>query len=1054
MMRTLGLMGFYRTMAVSLSGLCLLLFTGCGDDVRNVTETITTTVTGTTTTDTVDEELPPSGDLPGLAIADITVGVAGTTSGQTRSAGTARAVVGDTLVVTFKLNKGDGTALSLSEMDFTEIIVAGPTSNYQEVLSARDLKTRATQDSTTGVYTYIFEDPLPATVPAQRNDSDHAVASLGELKGQALPSGTYTVGIAFDKEYVDSTGKVFLDNGVETKDFLVGTATTLEPREVVTDETCNQCHTDLYLHGGHRVKVKYCVLCHTSGAEDRIVTTDDPDTAEDETVTKATPGVSIDFRVMIHKIHNGEHLPSVNGVTTDDQGNRVYGTGSPYEVIGFRDSVHDYSHVAFPVWPNLGSGMPRDVGYASLSSDNQHKADEVLTGVTACDKCHGAPMKADGTTGTAPAQGYLAYTKGTDDIDGTGPSRKACGSCHDDIDWAKLYRANVDAMPPQADDKDCDLCHIESGSRLSVRDAHQHPVLNSTLNPGVKLAISAAASVENGTTAGQIDVNDGVSITFTVKNDAGADLTPADDLNTNVYVIVNGPTANPNLLLYSAIPRTALTGTQPYTVNLPERVQLELNAATGTASAGQVVTAGRTPVWTTQAAKVYERTAASGGASTTLSAAASALQNYLDVADASALAKNDYIVIDDGNAGEEYLQVRYVDGNRVWFSSRYSTSTGDYPAALRNAHASGVAVTEITLTSVDFTVADAAAAAAGQITITDAVGSGNKIVISYTTDFVVPAVYGPPLNDAPPGGTDDGLDINWGEWTGQAIEPGNYTVTIWAGRGVGVSPLGTAVSPAPGTHDHSTDNTGYRGTSLGATKTIAVGTSAAAVARTDIVSEASCLVCHTDIYFHGGGRRGLDTCLACHYLAGAEDGAKYSRGGSATPGVTVDFRTMLHKIHGGAHLPSYQEELAKVNKAIEAANPGLHEDEIDLLLQDFLTDDQAKAIYNVVGYGPADHTYQVVGFPTTNGVKECSKCHGSSTAWKAPSDRNHSTAQASASKTRTWAVTCGSCHDVSANEAHFETNTGSDGAEACATCHGAGADLSVETVHRADRHED
>ncbi len=38
--------------------------------------------------------------------------------------------------------------------------------------------------------------------------------------------------------------------------------------------------------------------------------------------------MSVEFKVMIHKIHNGAHLPSVLGVSTDASGNRLYPTGA------------------------------------------------------------------------------------------------------------------------------------------------------------------------------------------------------------------------------------------------------------------------------------------------------------------------------------------------------------------------------------------------------------------------------------------------------------------------------------------------------------------------------------------------------------------------------------------------------------------------------------------------------------------------------------------------------------------------------------------------------
>jgi hypothetical protein len=118
---------------------------------------------------------------------------------------------------------------------------------------------------------------------------------------------------------------------------------------------------------------------------------------------------------MIHKMHDGEHLPSVLGVGTNVDGSRNYAaTPAPYELVDDVGTAHDFSAVAFPVWPNLNTSMPRDFGYSALTSGQKTLENTMLQGATQCSKCHGDP---DGSGPmTAPAQG---------DIHRSQPSRRA-----------------------------------------------------------------------------------------------------------------------------------------------------------------------------------------------------------------------------------------------------------------------------------------------------------------------------------------------------------------------------------------------------------------------------------------------------------------------------------------------------------------------------------------------------------------------------------------------------------------------------------------------------
>ncbi len=167
-------------------------------------------------------------------------------------------------------------------------------------------------------------------------------------------------------------------------------------REVVTDETCAGCHGEVRAHGGQRQGVQQCILCHTPQ-------TQDPDT-----------GNTVDFEVMVHKIHAGHELPSVQA-------------GGAYQIIGFQQSVHDYSDVRFP------------------------------QDIRNCDACH------------AGGQGQLAYER---------PGLAACGACHDDVwfgDAPTPAAMRMHPGGPQADDAVCSVCHPAQGGLVGVRENHFTP---------------------------------------------------------------------------------------------------------------------------------------------------------------------------------------------------------------------------------------------------------------------------------------------------------------------------------------------------------------------------------------------------------------------------------------------------------------------------------------------------------------------------------------------------------------------------------------------------
>ena len=164
-------------------------------------------------------------------------------------------------------------------------------------------------------------------------------------------------------------------------------------------------------------------------------------------------GLTMDAKVFFHKLHMGASLPSVIA-------------GTPYIPAKNQFGTFDYSKVEFPADP----GDPRR-----------------------CTTCHSQ------TTGAAQQTAYL-----------TNPTRAACGSCHDDVNFATGLN-HVGGIQP--DDTMCGNCHIAKGELdfdASITGAHVAPTASSMLS-GLNVAITG---VTNGT-AGNAPT---VAFTVTDKN--------------------------------------------------------------------------------------------------------------------------------------------------------------------------------------------------------------------------------------------------------------------------------------------------------------------------------------------------------------------------------------------------------------------------------------------------------------------------------------------------------------------------------------------------------
>jgi OmcA/MtrC family decaheme c-type cytochrome len=267
----------------------------------------------------------------------------------------------------------------------------------------------------------------------------------------------------------------------------------------------------------------------------------------------------------------------------------------------------------------------------------------------------------------------------------------------------------------------------------------------------------------------------------------------------------------------------------------------------------------------------------------------------------------------------------------------------------------------------------------------------------------------------PPAGADsDDVGVAEGDWKGLPLVDGTYKVGAWANRDFSVLPLHTLAPSVKAWNDIATDLTTYRMISPPATKTFQFGAATQTVLR-EVIADGACDRCHGDLQAHGFGRRGYETCELCHLIPGYEDGQK-SRFATwytgFTPNTSMDFRSLLHKVHMGREAQGSTYEVIGVFLGV-----------------------------------PYPVTYEQVGFPAMpGGPMKCLSCHEDNSAWRSPVARTH---QAAGSATRAWAVACGSCHDTVPVAAHMYTQTTSTGQEACAVCHGPADELSVERVHRA-----
>lgn len=315
--------------------------------------------------------------------------------------------------ITFTVSDDDGTPVrdlgTLSSLAFN---YAGPTTDYVTQLNGNALGSSPTGTLVGPDAEGAFQFTPNAAIP----DDATGTWSLGAESRRSVP---LTSSVTATEAAV---------NPVVT--FTVDDSPPLARRIVVDDQRCATCHgefsKDFSVHGGSRNQVEYCVICHNPTESDANRRDRDPAQVAAGALTE-----TIDFKVLIHKLHRGDDLAQ--------QPYLVYGFGSGSP--GY--TVHDFSTLRF-------SGDLR-----------------------ICESCH-----VDGSELIPPYPGTALPTLRTQLDPATGdavpadppqtePITAVCTACHDS-DSAIAHAATQTA--PDGTEA-CQVCHAE-GRDQAVSTVH------------------------------------------------------------------------------------------------------------------------------------------------------------------------------------------------------------------------------------------------------------------------------------------------------------------------------------------------------------------------------------------------------------------------------------------------------------------------------------------------------------------------------------------------------------------------------------------------------
>ncbi|MEK7755138.1 MAG: OmcA/MtrC family decaheme c-type cytochrome, partial [Acidobacteriota bacterium] len=255
--------------------------------------------------------------------------------------------------VTFTVKTKAGQPIRIADMPRLNLRLAGPTTDYTSAPVTEDV--RKAEGASDGRYYWTFQTPLPADAKGTY------VVTMDGRQTVKLLEGTKKERTATDA----GANKLFY--------FPVDGSKVAPRRTPVSAAKCNVCHTalPLVIHGGSYSTPEMCVVCHYPA----------------RVAGSGAAAASIDFRMLIHKIHAGPDLAR-----------------------GYKFGNYDFSNTRYP---------------------------GILKNCSACHVTGGEQL---------PAKGVLPVANPQGPINPMPPSTAACMSCHDSVVVSSHALANTTAV--------------------------------------------------------------------------------------------------------------------------------------------------------------------------------------------------------------------------------------------------------------------------------------------------------------------------------------------------------------------------------------------------------------------------------------------------------------------------------------------------------------------------------------------------------------------------------------------------------------------------------